>query len=503
MLHIWCFFGDEKGKPWSAISFWRGLGLLGRLLKVDMELRELRKFHETEGQRVERRDHIRRLLVSYCKQSCVVGNQAVDGGKLEKPKTNDVAFTPFDLDTNKNLEKQLDILVDGLMEWLDEFDPETKRIDPIYPARMREIERKAIKEKAVTRVIHSLKDEEGLIIQHMRQIWKAETRTVKESKPFRSIKNTLRTIENLLENTDPNSFKLEKLKDATTRILKKLDEIGQKIIEEILGEENLNKVIDQIKKARASEDQDQTQEEQKKEIVINFTRLEQALKEGASELSQENSNHLEKLFRECNLIRTTITGLHKRQKRLFEQIVQQKTPLDEDEEFSAKIRSMAQDDPQEREKIYKLRLQVLDWESCYTRRIHGETVLGDFWKHIESAYFEKHLDEWNAHDILCHWLRVLMDFFDCGRKYKEPDAKKDQNFTSLESTKREPKVITLLASCPFVAPFAREESDDTIKRPVFLDKEWGADAKRVFKGLGVGDIDFFEDFREKPEKDKE
>lgn len=37
-FHIWCFYGYSGGKPWSAVSLWRGLGLLGQILE-DLETR--------------------------------------------------------------------------------------------------------------------------------------------------------------------------------------------------------------------------------------------------------------------------------------------------------------------------------------------------------------------------------------------------------------------------------------------------------------------------------
>ncbi len=37
---IWCFFGIDKDVPWSSVSFWRGLGLIGSLLKADIDWRQ-------------------------------------------------------------------------------------------------------------------------------------------------------------------------------------------------------------------------------------------------------------------------------------------------------------------------------------------------------------------------------------------------------------------------------------------------------------------------------
>ena len=40
-LHIWCCYGVESGIPWAAVSFWRGLGLVGRLLSENERLEDL------------------------------------------------------------------------------------------------------------------------------------------------------------------------------------------------------------------------------------------------------------------------------------------------------------------------------------------------------------------------------------------------------------------------------------------------------------------------------
>lgn len=32
-IHLWCFFGYRRGRPWAAVSFWRGLGLIGQILE--------------------------------------------------------------------------------------------------------------------------------------------------------------------------------------------------------------------------------------------------------------------------------------------------------------------------------------------------------------------------------------------------------------------------------------------------------------------------------------
>ena len=33
-IHIWCFYGFHDEWPWAAISLWRGLGLMGKIIEV-------------------------------------------------------------------------------------------------------------------------------------------------------------------------------------------------------------------------------------------------------------------------------------------------------------------------------------------------------------------------------------------------------------------------------------------------------------------------------------
>ncbi len=44
-LHIWCFYGLQHGVPWAAVSFWRGLGLIGKILAENERLDDLTKLN--------------------------------------------------------------------------------------------------------------------------------------------------------------------------------------------------------------------------------------------------------------------------------------------------------------------------------------------------------------------------------------------------------------------------------------------------------------------------
>lgn len=43
LIYLFCFFGYEDQKSWTAVSFWRGIGLIGQLLKLDAGVNQKKK----------------------------------------------------------------------------------------------------------------------------------------------------------------------------------------------------------------------------------------------------------------------------------------------------------------------------------------------------------------------------------------------------------------------------------------------------------------------------
>jgi hypothetical protein len=95
-------------------------------------------------------------------------------------------------------------------------------------------------------------------------------------------------------------------------------------------------------------------------------------------------------------------------------------------------------------------IEIWKWEACFTRRLHGENLIGIFFKDLENSYFEKQLSNWTAKDIFDRWLIVLEDYWkDCGAKInlkvdKDGDVKKEI---------KESIIKNLLKSCPILNDF--------------------------------------------------
>lgn len=69
-LHIWCFYGYKWGKPWIAVSFWRGLGLIGLLLEDHERL----KVDPDWQSRNDQLDRIKAVLEKHCATAKLPGS---------------------------------------------------------------------------------------------------------------------------------------------------------------------------------------------------------------------------------------------------------------------------------------------------------------------------------------------------------------------------------------------------------------------------------------------
>lgn len=82
------------------------------------------------------------------------------------------------------------------------------------------------------------------------------------------------------------------------------------------------------------------------------------------------------------------------------------------------------------------------WRDCFSRRLHGEDLLGTFWRDLGARYFQKPTskEEETAATVLGKWTHELLDYWSCARGVGgDPRAK--------------PAIIELLEDCPILEPF--------------------------------------------------
>jgi hypothetical protein len=64
------------------------------------------------------------------------------------------------------------------------------------------------------------------------------------------------------------------------------------------------------------------------------------------------------------------------------------------------------------------------WESCFIRRLHGENILGSFWRKLQNVYFKVDMETTKGKtnpqkegtdgvkNIIKAWAKVLIDYWD-------------------------------------------------------------------------------------------
>jgi hypothetical protein len=139
--------------------------------------------------------------------------------------------------------------------------------------------------------------------------------------------------------------------------------------------------------------------------------------------------------------------------------------------------------PDKLKEIYNYKKEEWEWESCYMRRLHGESLLGYFWQEVERVYLKGDLYEWSAASALSAWCGTLLNYWNCGEKYYQVRAEGGRPKYELQYTKREPKVVTLLTSCPIMKPFVPTNESS----PNFDSLELDAD---LFKKLQAAPREF-------------
>ena len=93
-IHLWCFFGYRRGRPWAAISFWRGLGLVGQILEDSHRETDDEDDPRRTANRIER---IEVILERHCATAMEPGSFQ-EGGTL---------FSKWSFSSNDDLIKEL------------------------------------------------------------------------------------------------------------------------------------------------------------------------------------------------------------------------------------------------------------------------------------------------------------------------------------------------------------------------------------------------------------
>lgn len=101
-VRLWCFFGYKEGHPWAAVSFWRGLGLIGQLLEDHARKKMAEESEEDHKLR------IRSILTKHCETS------REPGAFQEGRKTS---FTGWSF-TEERSKEALDGLTKAIHSWL-------------------------------------------------------------------------------------------------------------------------------------------------------------------------------------------------------------------------------------------------------------------------------------------------------------------------------------------------------------------------------------------------
>ncbi|MCG8420828.1 MAG: hypothetical protein MJE77_23145 [Proteobacteria bacterium] len=122
ILDLWCY----RGAGWAAVSFWRGLGLLGQVLEVDVELWG-HKGNEGDANDAERqrKTRIEAIIWRHLKNSRIVSTSSLDSPEGKDPLDVDDWQLP-------DLEDAVTSLAAALCTWLKDFHTSLYRIEPMY-----------------------------------------------------------------------------------------------------------------------------------------------------------------------------------------------------------------------------------------------------------------------------------------------------------------------------------------------------------------------------------
>lgn len=140
LVRLWCYYGYERGVPWAAVSFWRGLSLIGILLSDEDLVAGCRKLNERSGQdgdaasapdaapgqeidalRQRYRHRVRLLLVKHLTAARVPGSMNGLAHKRDQPALPFDRFddaSPAEDPQKDEKERMIDELVTAFVAWL-------------------------------------------------------------------------------------------------------------------------------------------------------------------------------------------------------------------------------------------------------------------------------------------------------------------------------------------------------------------------------------------------
>lgn len=120
-FHLWCFYGYSEGKPWAAISLWRGLGLLGQILE------DLEGLTSSQDGVVDRE----RLKYLILKHASWTRRPGLFKKRSDSDVTPSTGFKPWDLESAV-AQAAASQLADQLAVWLEPFVGEgAGTLDPL------------------------------------------------------------------------------------------------------------------------------------------------------------------------------------------------------------------------------------------------------------------------------------------------------------------------------------------------------------------------------------
>jgi hypothetical protein len=148
--HIWCYYGFHDEWPWAAISLWRGLGLVGKVIEV---FENYRKYlddgkcvfvdkntinYEKENESIEEKlkNRIKEVIKRHFESARVFSN--LPKGKKTKEEYLDLKTENWEYKVNAetthdedSMEHKIPDFADALISWLKENWSITNRISPM------------------------------------------------------------------------------------------------------------------------------------------------------------------------------------------------------------------------------------------------------------------------------------------------------------------------------------------------------------------------------------
>ena len=132
-LDIWCYYGIDRGQNWAAISFWRGLGLIGQIIQASIDLSEKTNSAEEDEASARNIDEeynvvFKNIIYNHLRSAHVLGKPKEkktksDASFLIPPEWGQWRYHPRDEVVAK--------LAKELTDWVKNFNRESWRISPL------------------------------------------------------------------------------------------------------------------------------------------------------------------------------------------------------------------------------------------------------------------------------------------------------------------------------------------------------------------------------------